>query len=255
MSRIAIIAAMPGELKPLVKGWKSVPTGQRFVYKWTGRICEYEVVAVCAGMGKDAVTRAFAAAETEGSFDAVLSVGWAGALREGEHVGVSGYFYIPNIVVDAQTGERFVLADRSKASVDEEHDVVLVTAAHVADEPEKRRLAATYNGTLVDMESATVVRLAQMRGIPVCCMKVITDEVTAKLPNINPFINAMGQMEMGRFIAHVLLRPRFWPALMRLGKASSAGADSLASAVTNFLICPAPRDIKEINRTGNIPDW
>ena len=244
MSRIAIIAAMPGELKPLVKGWKSVPTGQRFGYKWTAKLGANECVAVCGGMGADAVTRAFAQAEKDGPLDAVLSIGWAGALREDSY---PGEFFIPNIVVNAQTGERFVLAERETA-------VVLVTTARVADEAEKRRLAQSYGGAVVDMESATVARLAQMRGIPVCCMKVITDEVTAKLPDMNPYINAAGQMKMGGFIGHVLLRPKYWPALMRLGKSSAAGADYLASAVTHFLIHSAPRDIHEINRTGLVPD-
>jgi len=104
------------------------------------------------------------------------------------------------------------------------------------------------------MESATIVRLAQMRGLPVCCMKIVTDEMAAKLPNLNPFINAMGQMEMVRFVGHVLLRPAYWPALIRLGKASGSGADYLASAILHFLIHEKPRDVHEINRTGNIPD-
>ena len=244
MSRIAIIAAMPGELKPLVKGWKSLPTGQRFVYKWTATFGDNECVAVCAGMGADAATRAFAQAEKDGPLDAVLSIGWVGALQ---NEGFPGEFFIPNIVVNAQTGERFTLAERDKP-------VVLVTTTHVANEAEKRRLAATYGGSVVDMESAAVARLAQMHGIPVCCMKVITDEVTAKLPDMNPYINAAGQMKMGGFIGHVLLRPKYWPALMRLGKSSAAGADYLASAVTHFLIHSAPRDIHEINRTGLVPD-
>ena len=244
MSRIAIIAAMPGELKPLVKGWKSVPTGQRFVYKWMMQAGDDEWVAVCAGMGADAATRAFAQAEASGPLDVVLSIGWAGALRED---GYPGEFHIPSVVVNAQTGERVTLAVRAQP-------VVLVTTAHVADEAEKRRLAESYKGTIVDMESATIVRLAQMRGLPVCCMKIITDEMTAKLPNLNPFINAMGQMEMGRFIGHVLLRPAYWPALMRLGRASENGAKYLSSAVTHFLIHREPRDVHEINRTGNIPE-
>jgi len=243
--RIAIIAAMPGELKPLVKGWKSVPTGQRFVYKWTARFDGNECVAVCAGMGADAATRAFAQAEATGPLDAVLSIGWAGALREDAS---PGDFYIPNIVVNAQTGERVTLAVRAQP-------VVLVTAAHVADEAEKRRLAESYKATIVDMESATIVRLAQMRGLPICCMKIVTDEMTAALPNLNPFINAMGQMEMGRFIGHVMLRPAYWPVLMRLGKASTAGADYLAGVVGNLLHCPTPVDWHEINRTGVVPDW
>jgi adenosylhomocysteine nucleosidase len=107
---------------------------------------------------------------------------------------------------------------------------------------------------LVDMESATIVRLAKMRGIPVCCMKIITDDVNAKLPNLNPFIDAMGQMKMARFIGHVLLRPGYWPGLVRMGRASANGANYLASAILHFLIHDKPRNVHEIIRTGVIPD-
>ncbi len=195
-------------------------------------------------MGAAAATRAFAQAEIDGPVDMVLSVGWAGALRE---EGYPGELLVPNIVVNAQTGERYTLAER-------ERPVVLVTTAQVADETEKRRLAKSYGGMLVDMESATVARMAQMRGIPVCCMKIVTDEVTARLPNLNSFINSMGQMEMARFIGHVLLRPGHWLALIRMGRASASGANSLSSAILHLLKHDKQRNLHEINRTGTIPD-
>ncbi len=242
--RIGIIAALPGELKPLVKGWKRVPTRQQFVYMWTKDAgCDTWIV-VCGGMGTEAATRAFAQAEADGPLDMALSIGWAGALRE---EGYPGEFHIPNIVVNAQTGERFVLAEREKPDV-------LVTTAQVVNEAEKRRLAETYGGMLVDMESATIARLAQMRGIPFCCMKIITDDVSARLPNLNPFINAMGQMKMAKLIGYVLLRPGYWPGLIQLGRASANGANSLASTILHFLIHDKPRDLYEIIRTGAIPD-
>ncbi|HLI77703.1 MAG TPA: hypothetical protein VKV02_12205, partial [Acidobacteriaceae bacterium] len=77
--RIAIIAAMPSELKPLVRGWtrQSAP---RYVSLWTRRDADGdELVAVCAGMGANAARRAFAAAESRGQLDLVVSVGLAGA--------------------------------------------------------------------------------------------------------------------------------------------------------------------------------
>lgn len=244
MSRIAIVAAMPGELKPLVRGWKRAPTRQRFVSQWTRDAGSDRWIAVCAGMGAKAATRALAQAEMDGPVDVVLSIGWAGALRDEGH---AGDFYIPNIVVDAQTGERFTLAER-------ESPVVLVTAARVADAAEKRRLAESYGGILVDMESATVARFAQMRGIPVCCMKTVTDDVTARLPDLNPFINAMGQMRMAGLIGHVLVRPIYWPALARMGRASASGANRLSCAVLHFLVHDKQRNVDEINRTGVVSE-
>ncbi len=241
--RVAIIAALPGELKPLVNlGFKRVPASSKTVMKWVCPMAEDEWVAVCAGMGADAARRAFAESEASGPIDRVLSVGWAGALNEEVYAANS---FIASAVVDAQTGERFKLAAG-------ERSMVLVSTARVADETEKRRLAATYSGAMVDMESAAVLRLAMTLDIPVCCVKAISDEVGAILPDFNQFINRQGQMRMFAFVCHVAVRPRYWAALVRLGQTSSAAAHNLASTV--FTILSGPKDFAEINRTGSV-DW
>ena len=52
MTRVAIIAAMPGELKPFVRGWPHSTRGTiRF---WAQRTEEEEWIAACAGAGLDA---------------------------------------------------------------------------------------------------------------------------------------------------------------------------------------------------------
>ncbi len=232
--RIAIVAALPGELKQLVKrGWKRVPTQRKTVSKWVARISDAECVAVCGGMGAEAARQAFAEAEADGGIDMVLSVGWAGALSESL---TAGETYVASAVVDAQTGERFELPQGELALG--KQGMVLVSTARVAQEAEKRRLAATYNGAMVDMEAATVLRLAQMRGVPVVCMKAISDDVGERLPDFNGFIDARGQMRMAAFVAHVMVRPGYWGALVRMGRASSRGSETLAAAVLACLADP-----------------
>ncbi len=220
--RVAIIAALPGELKPLVKGWRRVQTSAKTVSMWVGGPGE-EWVAVCAGMGGEAARRAFAEAEAGGRVDRVFSIGWAGALDEALPVGKS---FLASAVLDAQTGERFELGREGR---------VLVSTARVADGSEKRRLAATYGGAMVDMESAAVVRMAMMRGIPVECVKGISDEAGARLPDFNRFIDLSGQMRMAAFVGYVAVRPRHWVALVRLGRASAAAAEEMASGVKAML--------------------
>ena len=63
----------------------------------------------------------------------------------------------------------------------------LATSPTVADEPEKRRLASTYNAALVDMEAAAIARLAAMRGIPFYCIKGVSDALADHLPDFNRF--------------------------------------------------------------------
>src|SRR5690242_16370648 len=106
--RIAIIAAMPGELKPLVKGWRPVRIKTRGARMWTSSRGEDVWIAVCAGMGAEAARRAFALAESDGALDLVLSVGWAGSIHAGAK---AGSVQVPTFVIDAKTGERFSLTN------------------------------------------------------------------------------------------------------------------------------------------------
>jgi adenosylhomocysteine nucleosidase len=253
MNRVAIIAAMPGELKPLVRGWWHERSNGVDLWR-SGFLNENgdggEWIAACAGAGVEAATRAFAeaerafrgsrspvgtrssaetraAAEAEEavSIDALVSTGWAGALREeltpGEAYRVSG-------VIDARTGERFVTASPP-------NDLWLVTTPSVAGAAEKQHLASTYQADLVDMEAAGIARLAAMRGIPFYCVKGVSDGFSDQLPDFNRFISTDGQFRLVRFVVFALFRPWRWPALMRMGENSNRAAQAMASSLLDLL--------------------
>jgi adenosylhomocysteine nucleosidase len=223
MTRVAIIAAMPGELKPLVRGWRH--ERREGVDLWSWRFDEGEWVAACAGAGVVAATRAFVEVEKDGPVDQVISTGWVGALREefapGQACDIS-------CVIDARTGERFVAAGPP-------NDCWLVTSSRVADVHEKLRLASTYSAALVDMEAAGIARLAQMRAIPFYCIKGISDGYRDQLPDFNRFISKNEQFQLARFIVFAALRPWHWPALVRMGENSSKAAQGIRESLLDFL--------------------
>ncbi|HTB95593.1 MAG TPA: hypothetical protein VK716_01175 [Terracidiphilus sp.] len=222
MTRTALIAAMPGELKAIVRGWKPSTVGT--VKLWSHRD-ENLWVAACAGAGQDAATRAFAAVEQDAPIDLVFSLGWAGALTPdlaaGSAHNVAG-------VIDVRTGERF-RCDAGAGSL------WLATSPKVADEAEKRRLASAYSASLVDMEAAAIARLAKMRGIPFYCLKGVSDPLSAKLPDFNRFIDANGQFHTAQFALSALLKPWYWPALVKMGENSSRASQSIAESLAEFL--------------------
>lgn len=223
MTRVALIAAMPGELMPLVHGWPhSTRNGIHF---WAQRDEEEEWIAACAGAGQNAATRAFAGIEDGGPIDLVFSLGWAGAMRP--DVPPGGAFNVAG-VIDAQTGERF----NCDAGTGDEW---LVTAARVANEPEKRRLADAYGAALVDMEAAAVARLASMRGIPFYCIKGVSDALEARLPDFNRFITSDGQFQLISLVLFAAIRPWHWPALIRMGENSKKAAQSMTKCLLGFL--------------------
>ena len=238
--RIGIIAALPGELKPLVKGWQRVSVDVEGASKWTLIQGDDTQIAVCAGMGSEAARRAFALAELDGPLDLVLSVGWAGALHNEV---AAGMVQVPTVVIDAQTGEQFSLTEGKRRCR-------LVTMAHVADAAEKMRLAGAYGGAvLVDMEAATVARMATMRQIPLLCIKGVSDEAGATLPDMNRFIDTRGRMRMVSFIAYVAFRPQYWPALLQLGKNSALAAKAMRDLILDFM---KEKNVEKLIATGSV---
>lgn len=238
--RVGLIAALPGELKPLVKGWRRAGVDVQGSRKWVLVRGEDTWVAVCAGMGAEAALRAFALAESDGPLDLVLSVGWAGSIREGVR---AGSVHVPTVVIDAQTGEQFSLNSG-------ERRCGLVTTARVADAGEKARLAATYPGAvLVDMEAAVVARLAEIRKIPLLCVKGVSDATGAELPDLNPFIDPRGQMRMVSFVVYAACRPKYWRTLAHMGRNSARAAENMRDLILQFM---EEKNVEKLIATGSV---
>lgn len=226
----AIIAALPQELNPFVrhrsaKGWKRLPASDG-VALWEFRHKHGRWLAVCAGMGPERAGVAFAEVLRYGPIDAVCSVGLAGALHSdlpvGQYVGAS-------IVVDTQTGERFRPAAWSLP------ETILVSSPIIASVKEKARLASTYNAAAVDMEAATIARLAAANGMPFYMSKIVSESSDTELLDFGRWTNAKGQLRLVPLIAYVVVRPWTWLPLIRLGRDSSKACKKLAEGLYDWL--------------------
>jgi adenosylhomocysteine nucleosidase len=215
MNRIGIVAAFPGELKPLVQSWP------RHDHTFRGHIGSIQVAAACSGMGAAAVARACDHVLAAGGFDTLVSIGWAGSLscglRPPEAVSVRE-------VIDDATGERFPTASGEGQR--------LVTLDHVAGREEKRALAEKYEAALVDMEAAAVARIARERGLDFLCFKAVTDGPNDKLPDFNRFIKEEGQVHVPSLARWAAVHPSHWGGMRRLGKNSRLAARELANFVS-----------------------
>src|SRR5580693_35526 len=97
MNRIALIAALPSELRPLLHHWT------RHGKITSGRIGTLDAVAIAAGMGDAAVTRACEAVLAIEP-DTLISLGYAGSLS----CGLRAPDAVPvHEIIDARTGEIF----------------------------------------------------------------------------------------------------------------------------------------------------
>ena len=231
---VGIIAAIPDELKPLVSGtgWTretvTVEARALTVYRGPLRLSsgqEAQAWACAAGMGAGPAVSAVAGVRAAaGAVDAWISFGWAGALTCGVK---PSEVYVVNEVIDAKTGERW-------PTDTPHHDGPLlraVTLDHVALAHEKRPLAERYRAVLVDMEGATVARLAAAQGVRFYSIKGISDGYTDHLPDFNRFITPQGSMRMASFVTDALLHPKYWRPLARLRTQSAAAGSQLAAGV------------------------
>jgi adenosylhomocysteine nucleosidase len=215
----AIIAALPRELKMLVKGWtKRELPGKVFVYT------NGFAVAACAGMGENRAALAAGAAmklqrEAGRPVTALISVGLAGACDPNQRV---GDLVRAGVVIDSRTGERF---DNSQ------YRQVLVTGPVIASVVEKRRLFDSYGASAVDMEAAGVARIARAHGLYFQAIKVISDESDFAIDGLSKFATTDGQFREAAFAMYAALRPHLWQKLLALAANSNKALVSLTDAL------------------------
>lgn len=215
--RVALIAAMEREIAPLAKRFTRRTDSQTgFSY--------FErpgVWLVCAGVGGDHAAAAARWLVASVKPEVVVSIGFAGALTPDCK---AGDVITPATVIDGSTGDQFSLGTGSG---------VLVSNAGVLDEPGKRKLAEQYGAGAVDMEAASVARVAQQNGIPFFAVKAISDELGLAMPAMDRFVNGKGEFQTLKLLAYAAIRPALWPVLARLGRNAKVASARLCGWLEN----------------------
>jgi len=225
MIRIAIIAAMEREVRPLIRSWKvrmMEHGGRRYRFFENG-----DAVLVCAGIGAEAARRATEAVIREVDPVRVISVGFAGALSGSLQV---GHVLEPRAVINAADGVRTEVGSG---------EGILVSSLTVSGKEQKTRLGKAYGASAVDMEAAAVAQGAQARGVEFGALKVISDDADFALPamdcSLDRFVANDGSFQSVRFACHVALRPWLWRTTIALARNSSKASQALCGAVVSYL--------------------
>lgn len=206
MSRVAIVAALEREVRPLVGSWRVNEkefSGRRFRFFEQG-----DMVLVCGGIGAEAARRAAEAVIALYAPGVVYSAGFAGALDPALKV---GEIVQPRRVVNAGDGSTLTLG---------RGEGVIVSFGSVASPAQKASLRDSFQALAVDMEAAAVARAAEVRGAGFAAVKVISDEFDFDFPAMERFVDSNGRFLEGRFALHTALRPWLWPKVVRLARNS-----------------------------------
>jgi len=231
MPKVAIVAALDRELRPLVKikgwGWRTTERqheGRNFPFIEDE---EHEIVMVAGGIGAPAARRAAEAIISIYSPAVIYSVGFAGALDPAHKV---GDIFQPGQVIDAGDGSRVNL---------QHGEGILVSFSSVASPAQKAKLRESFGAQIVDMEAASVARAAQARGVEFIAVKSVSDEFNFTFPEIERFVDAEGRFQQWRFARFAALRPWLWPKVNRL----AANSKTAEAALGDWLVTSLNRMI------------
>lgn len=220
--RIAIVAALEREVRPLLRGWRAVPSerdGRRITFFENG-----DVVVVCGGIGAEPARRAAEMVIAQYAPAAIYSAGFAGALTPELKV---GDLLLPGRVINA--------GDGSSVTIDG-GDGVLVTFAAIAGPEQKKNLREAFAAQAVDMEAAAVARAAQARGVRFAALKVISDEVGFVFPPMERFVSARGEFSESKFAVYAALRPWLWRRVAQLMRNNARAARALCEQLSKIAI-------------------
>jgi len=234
--KIAIIAALEHELRPLLKNWPAVKShhdGRDFTF--------YESsysVAVCSGIGPEPGRRAAEAIIAKYSPELLISAGIAGApprdLRVGETI-------FPATLIDTHDSSRHPTAiENTPLANTPLAKTIVVSCPEIAGAEQKQRLAKAYAAHAVDMEGASVARAAEAHGLPFIAIKTVSDELDFELPPLMRFFRE-GEFQTARFVLHISIRPWLWLRVFRLARNTKIASENLCawlreSALTNTIV-------------------
>ena len=238
---LLFVAAEADELKPFAQrltALRKLPWP--LTYAFEGILEGQRVMVTANGAGpKLAATaleiaiRAVSAADLSSSaLEAVVSVGYCGALQESLR---ENTIVVPESVLDLGTNETFpcapFTADLSFARG------TLISQNRIANTTEEKRELGAQGAVAVDMEAGGVAARAKRAGLPFCCIKVVSDRVDESFGlDLNTMRSADGRIARGKIVSYAAVHPALIPGLLRFRRRAKDAAEALGEFLVSCRI-------------------
>lgn len=240
-----IAAAVELEIRGLRKHLQHVQEEKiRKGRAWTGRMNGNPFWIVRTGVGPENVRKTLEPLLASRRFSGILSLGYAGGLKDGYRVGdivipeeirslsplPEGPFHPPSSLFQRTCK----IARQGRWTL---HNGRMITSSRViSSSREKQQLGEKHRAGAVEMESSVLAELAEKAGIDFLVVRVILDEVSFSLPD-NPqlfqFLKKRQFLKIGRsFVSQPLLVLR----LIRLLRNTLRASKRLESLMVGGLL-------------------
>jgi nucleoside phosphorylase len=157
----------------------------------------------------------------------VLSVGFSGALRPAQRV---GDLILASEIVD-EAGNGWSISDSDVTPNMATTEVIagrLLTVSELVSDPhDKARLGERYDALAVDMETAVLARICAERGIPLVCLRVISDDLQTRLSPQLVGLLRRGRVSPMQLLGAVLCHPNLIGELYHLAGQTRGAAKQL----------------------------
>ncbi|MFQ5880476.1 MAG: hypothetical protein ACE5IZ_09940 [Dehalococcoidia bacterium] len=238
---IAIIAALEDEAAGLLT--QTEVTRHLSIDRspaWEGKLGRKDVVMARSGPGRQ---RAQAAADFllhHYPLAALVSIGFAGAVRDGLRAGdlvLCQRVHAPQEAEVCSCDPALLaqavaaLAGRGIAF----HQADALTVPQVVGEPQaKADIGHRRPVAVVEMESYWLAQAAVRRGVPFLVLRAVLDELGDWLPDVS-LVDETGVVQRPKAMAYLMRHPERTQALMRIGANVAKAGQSLAAGVVALL--------------------
>jgi len=201
-SRIAVLGAMPSELRPLTKPLSLRKAQLGAIEVRTGHLGSNEIVALKTGIGPDQARRSTEQLMAGGPFDHVVMIGIAGGIMPTQEI---GDIVVAERVIDGRTNTSYTPAPLP--------GLVQQGALHTADylilDPEMVDAMRADGVVALDMETAAVAEVCDAAGTPWSSIRSISDRSADKLvdDNLLDLTNDDGTPNMGAAVKRMVRHP------------------------------------------------
>jgi adenosylhomocysteine nucleosidase len=222
--RVAVLAPMVSELKPVVHAFRLTPTpSDGDPKRHTGRVGAVDVVATMTGIGMGPAERTTERVLADEHVDLVLVVGIAGGVGNAVEV---GHVFVPGTVVHGESREEY--RPRDLPGIDTRGRLVSSDAFHV--EPDELAELEVDGVIALDMETAAVAQVCSSHGCEWSVVRSISD-----MANDHPLgaaaldmARADGSPDFRAALRYMARHPNKLPVMMKLGRDSRLAAKTAA---------------------------
>jgi nucleoside phosphorylase len=228
--RVAILAPMPAELRPLLRPLALVGERSTAGGLLSGAVGRLEVVATTTGIGTLAAARAAEHVLDDGRIDHLLVVGIAGGI--GARVGI-GNLVVPECVLDLASDSEHWPAPLGET----DSRGILATSDALLSDPEQAARLEARGVIAVDMETAAIAAVCERRGCPWSVFRAISDRAddASTDPAVLDLVGPDGRPKPAAVARFVLSRPSRALQLRRLARGTRLATRAAAKATLAVL--------------------